>query len=116
MFYTILLFWFQHGEGYGGNESSSSNSKFKNVGNSEETIHLHNENSYYHQDQMLNDYRVHNIVTYANLETTTTIGDKIQNVEEPNLDTNFFYEMLDTANQPIYDGGRERSLNCPYHL
>ena len=39
----------------------------------------------------------------AFLETTTIID----NHEEPNLDAWQFYDMLDAANQPIYDGCRE---------
>jgi len=35
---------------------------------------------------------------------TTTITD---NHEEPNLDVRQFYDMLDAANQSIYDGCRE---------
>ena len=35
--------WYQHGEGYGGNEASSSNNNFEDGHHSEEPNHLHNE-------------------------------------------------------------------------
>ena len=56
---------------------------------------------------MIDHDRVHDMVTYASLETTTTISDETQNFEEPNLDANFFNEMLDVANYLIYTGCRE---------
>ena len=90
--------WYQHGEGYGGNEASSSNNHFEDPGNNEEP----NQN-----EQMVDHDRIQDMITDAFLETTTTIAHETENVEEPNLDAKRFYEMLDAANQPIYTGCRE---------
>ena len=38
--------WYQHEEGYGGNEDSINNNNFEDVGNNEEPNHLHNEYDY----------------------------------------------------------------------
>ena len=100
--------WYQHGEGYGGNEASSSNNNFEDGHHSEEPNHLHNEYNYHQdQEQMVDHDRVQDMISDAFLETTTTIADGTGNVEEPNLDAKRFYEMLDAANQPIYTGCRE---------
>ena len=100
--------WYQHGEGYGGNEASSSNNNFEDGHHSEEPNHLHNEYNYHQdQEQMVDHDRVQDMISDAFLETTTTIADGTGNVEEPNLDVKRFYEMLDAANQPIYTGCRE---------
>lgn len=72
--------WFQHGEGYGGNEASSINSNFEVVGNIEEPIHVHTETSY-HQKDRVDHNGFHDIVTYAFLEASSTIADEIGNVE-----------------------------------
>ena len=38
---------------------------------------------------MVDHGRVHDMVTYASLETTTTISDETENFEKPNLDAIF---------------------------
>lgn len=50
---------------------------------------------------------VHDMVTNTFWETNTATTDEVGNVEKLNLDVKKFYEMLDTANQPIYTGSRE---------
>ncbi|WZZ77300.1 hypothetical protein YC2023_097872 [Brassica napus] len=99
--------WYQHGEGYGGNEASSSNNNFEDAHHNEESNHLHNEYNYHQEEQMVDHDRVQDMISDTFLETTTTIADGTGNVEEPNLDAKRFYEMLDAANQPIYTGYRE---------
>ncbi|KAG7572425.1 Transposon En/Spm-like [Arabidopsis suecica] len=49
--------------------------------------------------------RFHNMVTDAFHETTAVFAENI--IEEPNIDAQRFYDMLDAANQPIYEGCRE---------
>ena len=89
--------WFQHGEGYNcENEASSSNSNFQG----EPVDHVHNENSYQQEEPMVDYDRVHDMVTDAFIAHD-------DEVEEPNIDAKKFYEMLEAANQPIYDGCRE---------
>ena len=46
------------------------------------------------------------MVTNVFRETTSKI-EEVKNVEGPNLEAKRFYEMLATANQPIYEGCRE---------
>ena len=78
--------WFQHGEGYNhGNESSSSNSNFQD----EPVNHLHNENSYHQEEQMVDYDRVHDMVV------DLFVADE---VEESNIDVKMFCEMLAAAN------------------
>ncbi|KAG7543657.1 Transposon En/Spm-like [Arabidopsis thaliana x Arabidopsis arenosa] len=49
--------------------------------------------------------RFHDMVTDAFHETTAAFAENI--IEEPNVDAQRFYDMLDAANQPIYEGCRE---------
>ena len=81
--------WFQHGEGYNydQNESSSSNSNFQ-----EEPVdhHLHNEHSY-HQEEMVDYDRVHDMVADAFVAHDED--------EEPNIDAKKFYETKSTTLQ-----------------
>ena len=84
--YYIL---FQHGEGfnYDQNEASSSNSNFQE----KEPVdhHLHNEHSY-HQEEMVDYDRVHDMVADAFVAHDED--------EEPNKDAKKFYEMLNAEN------------------
>ena len=77
------------------NEASSSNSNFQ-----EEPVnhHLHNEHSY-HQEEMVDYDRVHDMVADAFVAHDED--------EEPNIDAKKFYGMLNAANQPLYSGCRE---------
>ena len=56
---------------------------------------------------MVDHDRMHDMVTDAFRETTSII-EKVENVEGPNLEAKRFYEMLAAANQPIYEDCRER--------
>ncbi|KAL1204279.1 hypothetical protein V5N11_002255 [Cardamine amara subsp. amara] len=98
--------WFQHGEGSYGHqhEESSSNNNYEAVASGEPS-NLHGRDHYHADQGGLEHYRIHDMVTDAFYETTTAFGDN--SVEEPKLDAKRFYEMLDAANQPIYDGCRE---------
>ena len=97
-FTSNYYIWFQHGEGfnYDQNEASSSNSNFQE----KEPVdhHLHNEHSY-HQEEMVDYDRVHDMVADAFVAHDED--------EEPNIDAKKFYEMLNAANQPLYSGCRE---------
>ena len=57
--------WYQHGEGYGANETSSSNNNFEDACNNEELNHLHNEYSYHQEEPMVDYDRVHYMITDA---------------------------------------------------
>ena len=98
--------WFHHGEGDSRNEASSS-THFEVGGNREEPSHLHPESSYL-EDHVVDHDRMHDMITDAFRETTT-VAVEVDNVEveEPNLDAKRFYQMLEAANQPIYEGCRE---------
>ncbi|KAL1205530.1 hypothetical protein V5N11_026714 [Cardamine amara subsp. amara] len=98
--------WFQHGEGSYGHqhEESSSNNNYEAVASGEPS-NLHGRDHYHADQGGLEHDRIHDMVTDAFHETTTAFGDN--SVEEPNLDAKRFYEMLDAANQPIYNGCRE---------
>ena len=87
--------WFQHGEGfnYDQNEASSSNSNFQEKVPVDH--HLHNEHSY-HQEEMVDYDRVHDMVADAFVAHDED--------EEPNINAKKFYEMLNAANQPLYSG------------
>lgn len=63
---------------------------------------MYNENNYHQKEHVVDHDRVHNMVTYTFLETTSTIIDEVDNVEEPNFDAKRFYEMLDAMNQLLY--------------
>lgn len=68
---------------------------------------MYNENSYHQKEYMVDHDRVHNMVTYTFLETTSTIIDEVGNVEEPNFDAKRFYEMLDAVNHLLYTSFRK---------
>ena len=87
--------WFHHGEVYGNEVGSSSNSNFQD----ELVDHVHNENIYRQEEQMVDYDRVHDMVTDALVAAEVD--------EEPNIDAKRFYEMLAAANQPLYDGCSE---------
>ena len=98
--------WFLYGEGDSRNEARSS-THFEDGGNREEPSHLHPESSYPQEDHVVDHDRMHDMVTYVFRETTSVVAAKVENVEEPNLEAKSFYDMLDAANQPIYEGYRE---------
>ena len=54
---------------------------------------------------MVDHDRMHDMVLDAFLKTLS-VATEID-LEEHNLDAKMFYEMLDAANQPIYEGCRE---------
>ena len=102
--YYIL---FHHGEGESRNEASSS-THYEDGGNREEpSDHLHLESSHPPEDHIVDHDRMHDMVTDAFRETTSVATAEVENVEEPNFDAKRFYEMLDAANQPIYESCRE---------
>ncbi|XP_020878682.1 uncharacterized protein LOC110227712 isoform X2 [Arabidopsis lyrata subsp. lyrata] len=88
--------WFWHGEANMVNASSSGTS-FQHV--EEPHINFEHQFDYDHQSHT----RFHDMVHDAYHETST-LSD---NIEEPNVDAQQFYNMLDAANQPLYDGCRE---------
>ncbi|KAL1225345.1 hypothetical protein V5N11_009004 [Cardamine amara subsp. amara] len=99
--------WFQHGEGsycHQNNKESSSNNNYEAV-DCAEPSNLHCGDHYHPDHGGLEHDRIHDMVTDAFHETTTSFADNT--FEEPNLNAKRFYEMLDAANQPIYDGCRE---------
>ena len=61
--------WYQHGEGYGGNEASSSNANFEDAHHNEELNHVHNEHNYHQEEQMVDHDRVQDMISDAFLET-----------------------------------------------
>ncbi|XP_020876240.1 uncharacterized protein LOC110227178 isoform X1 [Arabidopsis lyrata subsp. lyrata] len=77
--------------------ASSSGTSFQHV--EEPHINFEHQFDYDHQSHT----RFHDMVHDAYHETST-LSD---NIEEPNVDAQQFYNMLDAANQPLYDGCRE---------
>jgi hypothetical protein len=96
--------WFHHGEGYGGGNDEASSSNYNNVGvNLAESSNLHDVGDKNEVHGVIEHDRMHEMVTSAFQETNTEpVVD-----ETPNLDSKRFYDMLDAANQPIYEGCRE---------
>lgn len=93
--------WFQHGEGYGGEGASSSNNYNENVGMNTSNNQQFDYHDVEHGEQ--DHDRFHDMVSDAFHETTAIA----ETNEEPNLEAQRFYDLLDAANQPIYDGCRE---------
>lgn len=108
-FMPHYFLWIQHGEGHGQNLACSSNSNYQPADNHDpDILQEHHQYDYdhdmdvgHHQDHN----RFHDMVNHAFIETTASFTENT--VEAPNLDARQFYDMLDAANQPIYDGCRE---------
>uniref|UniRef100_A0A1J3EA53 Transposase-associated domain-containing protein n=1 Tax=Noccaea caerulescens TaxID=107243 RepID=A0A1J3EA53_NOCCA len=105
--------WYFHGEGqYNTTHHDAGNS---GSGRGVEEQHYNASYDYGHHDILGNDIeyqqgnRFHDMVTDAFHETTTVFADNPMEdiLEEPNIEAKKFYDMLDAANQPLYDGCRE---------
>jgi len=98
--------WLRHGEGCRDNAGTSNinyvveqPSNFNNDANYGQQVP--DQFSYGHNQEN----RFHDMVTDAFHETIAAFPENIS--EEPNIDAQHIYDMLDAANQPIYEGCRE---------
>jgi len=101
-FMSNYYLWLRHGEGCRDSAGSSN----MNYGVVEPTNYYENYGHHQESDQGYNhENRFHDMVTDAFHETTAAFHENI--IEEPNVDAQRFYDMLDAANKPIYEECRE---------
>ena len=98
--------WLRHGDGCR-DSAGTSNTNY----DVEQPSNFNNDANYGQQvpDKIVyghnQENRFHDMVTNAFHETIASFPENIS--EEPNVDAQHFYDMLDAANQPIYEGCRE---------
>ena len=95
--------WFSHGEGYSVGASSSRTGAGVDVQPSHANVNDNlGGNMFDHQQ----GNRYHDMVSDAYHGSNIPVG--VENIiEEPNAEAKQFYDMLNAANQPIYEGCRE---------
>lgn len=107
--------WFQHGEDYGENETSSCNCNrnFKDAGNNEEPIRFHNKIVTIRSSRW---QIIIGFTTRLHMHFQKLLQQLIKLEMLKNLNAKFFYEILDAVNQPIYTccrkGLTKLSLPC----
>lgn len=96
--------WYNHGEGHhSSNAGSSSNYRGVDIDESRYSENFEDQ----HVESGQNCDRIHDMVNNAFHETAANLIAPEMINEEPNIDAKRFYDMLDAANEPLYDGCKD---------